>query len=74
LDIVNYCVDQNFEACVIHLNSKHDKLCILAIYRSPRGIFNTFLTDLELTLHKFYNHSFNSIVCGDINVDYLTES
>jgi len=29
-----------------------------------------------LTLHKFYNYNynFNSTVCGDINVDYLTES
>jgi len=74
LDIQNYYVDQDFEACVIYLNSKHDKLCILAIYRSPRGNFNIFLTDLELTLHKFYNYKFNSVVCGDINVDYLTES
>ena len=30
LDVDNYCSDQDFEACAIHLNSKHDKLCILA--------------------------------------------
>jgi len=35
LDIDNYCLDQDFEACAIHLNSKHDKFCILATYRSP---------------------------------------
>ena len=27
LDIDNYCIDQDFEACAIQLNSKHDKLC-----------------------------------------------
>ena len=30
LDIDNSCLDQDSEACAIHLNSKHDKLCILA--------------------------------------------
>ena len=74
LDIDNYCIDQDFEACAIQLNSKHDKLCILAIYRSPQGNFNTFLTNLDLILHKFFNLNFNFIICGDINVDYLTES
>ena len=34
LDIDNYCLDQDSEACAIHLNSKHDKLCILATCRS----------------------------------------
>jgi hypothetical protein len=50
LDVGNYCIDQDFEACAIHLNSVCDKLCILAIYRSPRGNFNTFLTNLDLIL------------------------
>ena len=35
LDTDNFCLDQDFEACAIYLNSKHDKLCILATYRSP---------------------------------------
>ena len=69
MDIDNYCIDQDFEACAIQLNSKHDKLCILAIYRSPQGNFNTFLTNLDLILHKFFNLNFNFIMCGDINVD-----
>jgi len=48
-DIDNYSLDQNYEACAIHLNSKHDKLCILATYRSPRGNFNnaTKITGLQ---------------------------
>jgi len=52
LDIDNYCLDQDFEPCAIHLNSKHDKLCILATYRSPPWNFNTFLTNLDLTWYK----------------------
>ena len=42
LDIDNFCLDKDFDACAIHLNSKLDKVCILATYRSPQGNFNTF--------------------------------
>ena len=48
LNIYNYCLDQDFEACAIHLNSVYDKLSILAIYRSPLGNFSTFLTNFDL--------------------------
>ena len=74
MDIDNYCIELDFEACATQLNSKHDKLCVLAIYRSPQGNFNTFLTNLDLILHKCFNLNFNFTICGDINVDYLTES
>jgi exonuclease III len=74
LDIDNYCLNQDFEASAIHLNSKHEKLCILVAYRSPRENFNTFLTKFDRTLQKFYTHNFSFIICGDINVDYLTVS
>jgi hypothetical protein len=53
LDIDNHCLDQDFEACTVHLNSKHGTLCILAIYRLPQGKFNTFLNYFDLTFHKF---------------------
>jgi hypothetical protein len=42
LDVDDYCIDQDFEVCAVHPKSVHDKLCILAIYRSPWGNFNTF--------------------------------
>jgi hypothetical protein len=50
----NYCLDQDTEFCAIHLNSVYDKPCILAIYRSPLGNFNTFLSNFDLNLHKFF--------------------
>jgi len=74
LNIDSYYLDQDFEVCAIHRNSVYDKLCILAIYRSPLGNFNTFLTNFDLILQKFFNPKFNLILCGDINVNYLVES
>jgi hypothetical protein len=53
LNINIYCLVQDFEVCAIQLKSVYDKLCILAIYRSPLGNFNTFLTNFELILHTF---------------------
>jgi hypothetical protein len=73
LNMGNYCLDQDFKVCAIHLKSVYDQLCILAIYRSPLGNFNTFLTNFDLILHKFFNLKFNFIICEDVNVNYLTK-
>ena len=50
----NYCLDQDIEMCAIHLNSVYDKPCILAVYRSTLGNFNTFLTNFDLNLQIFF--------------------
>ena len=42
LEIGNYCIDQDIEICGIQLNHDCDKLCILAVYRSPSGNLTTF--------------------------------
>jgi len=36
-------IHKDIEACAIQLDSTFNKLCILAIYRSPRGDFTNFL-------------------------------
>jgi hypothetical protein len=74
LNIDSYCLDQDSEVCAIHLNSVYNKLCVLAIYKSPLCNFNTFLTNFDLILHKLFNLKFNLIICGYININYLAES
>jgi hypothetical protein len=51
-----------------------DKLCILTIYRSPKGDFTNFLKRLDLILQKIYNNKCNIIICGDVNVNYLIDN
>jgi len=46
-------------------------LCVLAIFRSPRGDFTNFLKRLDLILQKLYNNNCNMIICGNVNVNYL---
>jgi len=72
-DIDNYCLDQ-YSRCLQFIITLYDKLCILAIYRSPLGNLNTFLTNFDLILHKFFNLKFNFIICRDINVNYFAKS
>jgi len=73
LNIDNYCLEKGTAVCTIHLNSVCDKLYILAIYRSSLCNLNTFLTNFDLVLPKFFNLKFNIFVRGDININYLVE-
>jgi len=56
------------------LDSTFNKLCILTIYRSPRGNFTNFLNRLDLILQKLYNNKYNINICGDVNVNYLIDN
>jgi hypothetical protein len=66
-----YNTGKDIEACAIQLDRTFNKLCILAIYRSPGGEFTNFLKPLELILPKLYNNKYNIVICGDVNVNYL---
>jgi hypothetical protein len=50
INIDEYNIDKDIEACTIQLDSTYNKLCILTIYRSPSGNFTDFLTQLDLIL------------------------
>jgi hypothetical protein len=58
----------------IQLDSSYNKVCILTIYRSPKGNFKNFLKQLDFILHKLYNHKYNIIIGSDVNVNYLSDS
>jgi hypothetical protein len=44
------------------------------LYRAPFGNFELFLNRLETILNVLHSPTIESIICGDINVDYLTDS
>jgi len=69
-----YCVNQDIEVCALKLDSTFSNICILVIYRSPIGNFNTFVTQLDKVLQKLCTIKSNLIICGDVNVNYLQES
>ncbi|PNF25679.1 hypothetical protein B7P43_G16270, partial [Cryptotermes secundus] len=56
------------------LEIKTSNLIILCLYRSPTGHFNQFLKGLDATLKYLYNPKSEFLICGDINIDYLSDS
>jgi exonuclease III len=72
INLDKYNIEKDIETCAIQLDSNYNKVCILTIYRPPRGNFKNFLKQLDLILHKLYNHKYNIIICGDVNVNYLS--
>jgi len=49
-------------------------VCIIAIYRAPSGNFDLFLSKLDIALRNLYTVTLEYIICGNINIDYLTDS
>ena len=60
INIDEYNIDKDTEACAIQFDSTFNKLCILTIYSSPRGNFTNFLNRLDLILQKLYNTNITS--------------
>ena len=71
INIDEYNINKDTEACAIQLVSNFNKVCILAIYRSPSGDFTNFLKCLDLILQKLYSNKYNTVICGDVNANYL---
>ena len=46
----------------------------MVVYRAPTGNFNLFLNRLDDSFKSVYRANLNLILCGDINIDYLTEN
>lgn len=46
----------------------------MVVYRAPTGNFNPFLNRLDDSIKSIYRTNSNLILCGDINIDYLTEN
>jgi exonuclease III len=77
INIMNHCNEQDIECCVVQLESKFSNMYVLAIYsqyRAPTGDFELFLNKLESITNYLYKPKAEFVICGDININYLTES
>jgi len=74
IDLSEYCKEKDFEACAIKLITTSLNICIITIYRSPTGNFNSFLPNLDKILQLLHTPALHIIICGDINMNYLTEN
>ena len=74
INIEKFCEDKELEACAIRLDFLSFKICIITVYRSPNGTFQSFIKRLDNIINKIYTPRVHLIMCGDININYLTES
>jgi len=73
VELDKYCKEQDIEACMIKLTSTLHNILIMTVYRAPSGNFNLFLKKLDDVLKSLYRADLKVIICGDININYLTE-
>ena len=74
INIDKFCEDKELETCVIRLDFLAFKICIITIYRSSTGTFQSFIKRSGNIINKIYKSGVHLIICGDINTTYLTES
>ena len=48
-------------------------ILVICIYRSPTGNFAHFMKGIDTILNHFRKPNCESVICGDINIDYLNE-
>ena len=74
MDLNQYCHEKTMEICAIKLHLKSLKLVIFCIYRAPTGNLNLFFKLLENILNHFMKPNVTFLICGDLNINFLTKS
>jgi hypothetical protein len=74
IDVSYCCEEKNFEPCAVQLEIKGFNIIIIGIYRSPSVDFGHFLRLLDSTLRYLQKPQTEFVICGDINIDYITDN
>jgi exonuclease III len=74
INIEIFCKEKELEACALKLKLLSSNVCIITVYRSPNGNFQSFLKGLDNIIKKIYKPNVQLIICGDFNINYLNES
>lgn len=73
--INNLIVEQEFECCLVEIKGFKFSCALIAVYRTPRFIFErNFLMKLNILLCIILKHFEKVIISGDINIDVLSDS
>ena len=71
INLSKFCTEKDIEIFAVKIEVHTSELCILTVYRSPTGNFNSFLEIIDAALQSVYSPSLAVIICGDININYL---
>jgi hypothetical protein len=62
------------DICAVKLHILSHTIVIINVYRSRTCNIEYFLNNLEVALNQVYNNTFDIILCGDFNINYLSEN
>jgi hypothetical protein len=74
IDLSNFSIDQHIEASAISLSNCFENMYVVLIYRAPSGSSTIFPKKIESVLNLFFRNNIKIILCGDINVNYLSDN
>jgi len=69
-----YSDEMETEICAIRIHTPPCTIVVVAVYRSPTGDVTYFLNALETAIDQLYNSTTNIIICGDFNINYLSDN
>jgi hypothetical protein len=69
-----YSKEKDIEICAVKLHFSSHTVAIVSVFRSPAGRFSYFPNNFEIALNHIYDNSIDIILCGDFNINYLTEN
>jgi len=74
INLDQYVKEKDLEICALKLCLISSNITVICIYRSPTGDLNYFLNQLESILNKICKTSTQTILCGDIDINYLDDN
>ena len=69
-----YSNGKEIEICAAKLHIVSRTIIIITVYRSPTGNIAYFLNNLEATLNELYNNTVDIMLCGNFNINYLSDN
>jgi len=74
INMDKYTKEKDIDICAITIHTPSGTIVVVTAYRSPTGDVTHFLNTLETAIDQLYNNTTNIILCGDFNINYLSDN
>jgi hypothetical protein len=74
INLDKYCIEFDIELCAVRIQNELSYIYVLSLYRAPSGNFSNFLFQMDEMLNSLYTLKIEFIICGEFNIDYLTDN
>jgi hypothetical protein len=74
INMDRYSNEKDIEILAVKLHILSCTIIIITVYRSPTGNIAYVLNNLEAALNQVYNNTVDIIICGDFNINYLSDN